>query len=55
MIFYSFLSGFAFYGFLQALLKEDYLTAALGIGLTILWLSEAHTAKLIFEKELLDE
>ena len=55
MIYYAFLSGFAFSGFLQSLLKEDYLTATLGIGFTILWLSEAHTAKLVFEEEIRDE
>lgn len=45
MIFYAFLSGFMFYGFLQALLQTNWVDASLGWLLCIMWLTEAFIEK----------
>lgn len=45
MIYYSFLSGFMFYGFLHALLQAKWFDAFLGGLLCIAWLIEAFIKK----------
>lgn len=45
MIYYSFLSGFMFYGFLYALVQTKWSVALLGGLLCITWLIEAFIKK----------
>ena len=45
MIYYSFLSGFMFYGFLQALLQTNWVNASLGGLFCIMWLINAFVEK----------
>lgn len=45
MIFYAFLSGFMFYGFLQALLQMNWVNASLAGLFCITWLIEAFVEK----------
>lgn len=45
MIYYSFLSGFVFYGFLHALVQAKWSNALLGGLLCIMWLIEAFIEK----------
>lgn len=55
MLFYSFISGFIFYGFLMALLLTNWVNVCLSGLLCIMWLREAFIKKIEFEEELKDD